>query len=464
MSFEVVLLGDPVAHSVSPAMHNAAFRSLGLPGHYSARQVARERLADVVAELRHNEYRGANVTVPHKEAALPLMDELGADAEAIGAVNTIVRDSARLRGENTDATGLLAALEETLGAVPYGQRILLLGAGGAARAAAAALLSHGPASLTIYNRDTARAERLTEALRARYGGRVRAAGLDAVRAEGADVDLIVNATSAGLDGATLPLTGLRPRPGAALYDMVYRPSPTPLMRDLAARGTRVADGLAMLVAQAAASFALWTGQPAPLDVMRAAARRALAAPDPSGSTLVDGHIVLIGLSGSGKSSVGAALAAALGRPFYDTDALLAARAGQAVPDLLRADPARFRALEEQVVAEACAAPPGVIATGGGVVLSPRNRETLRQDNHVVWLRAPVSTLVARLNGGEERPLLAGDAVARLAALATEREAWYDGCATVVIDTGGLTVEESVARVRAAVVAAADAYKTGGARV
>ncbi len=278
MGFNIVLLGDPVAHSVSPAMHNAAFQALGLPGRYEARRVPGESLADTMALLRGGDYRGANVTVPHKEGALPLMDRLGADAAAIGAVNTIVRDGARLRGENTDARGLLAALVETLGMVPYGLRILLLGAGGAARAAAAALLSQGPASLTVYNRDGARAERLAAMMRERYGGRVRAGGHAAALVEGADADLIVNATSAGLDGVSLPLADLRPRPGAALYDMVYRPSPTPLMRDLTARGARVADGLAMLVAQAAASFELWTGQPAPVAVMRAAARQALSEP------------------------------------------------------------------------------------------------------------------------------------------------------------------------------------------
>lgn len=262
---------------MSPAMHNAALRALGLPGRYSARRVPSQGLADAVAELRRAEYRAANVTVPHKEAVLSLVDDVAPDAAAIGAVNTIVRDGTRLRGDNTDAAGLLAALEGDLGIVPYGVRILLLGAGGAARAAAAALLSHGPASLTIYNRDRERAERLAAAMGARYGGRVRAAGHAEALVEGADVDLIVNATSAGLDGVSLPLDGLQPRPGAALYDMVYTPAPTPLMRELAARGTTVADGLSMLVAQAVASFALWTGQTPPTDVMRAAAREALDA-------------------------------------------------------------------------------------------------------------------------------------------------------------------------------------------
>lgn len=279
----ILLFGDPVAHTVSPAMHNAALRHLGLPGRYEARRVARADLAAAVAELRGAGYLGANVTIPHKEATARLVDTLSERAAAIGAVNTIVNEGGALRGDNTDAPGLLAALEATLGMVPYGMRLLLLGAGGAARAAAVALLSGGPAGLAIYNRDGTRAEALAARMRERYGGRVRAVGATAARAEGAEADLIVNATSAGLDGVSLPLDGLRPRPGAALYDMIYTPSPTPLMRELAAQGTTVADGLSMLVFQAAASFLAWTGREAPVEVMREAAleelrRRVVAAP------------------------------------------------------------------------------------------------------------------------------------------------------------------------------------------
>ncbi len=267
----VVLLGDPVAHSLSPAMHNAAFRALGLPAQYRAERVDAVALPRMATRLRAAPYLGANVTIPHKEAVAALVDSWSDEAAAIGAVNTLVREDGALRGYNTDASGLLAALETTLGLVPYGMRILLLGAGGAARAAAVALLAHAPAGLTVYNRDAGRAERLAAGMRDRYGGRVRAVAAEGARAEAAEADLIVNATSAGLDGVSIPLDRLRPRPGAALFDMVYAPTPTPLMRALAAEGTTVADGLEMLVQQAAAAFALWTGRAAPVAVMRRAA-------------------------------------------------------------------------------------------------------------------------------------------------------------------------------------------------
>ena len=236
--FRLALFGNPITHSVSPALHNAALQALGLDGCYVARCVQHEDLPAAVDELRRPPYLGANVTVPHKEAVARLVETLDGEAAAIGAANTIVREGDRLRGYNTDARGLL---------------------------------SGGPASLTIYNRHAARAEALAAAMRERYGGRVRAVGPEAAREEAAEADLIVNATSAGLDGVGVPLDGIQTRPGSALYDMVYTPSPTPLMRLLAAQGANVADGLDMLVFQAAASFTLWTGRAAPLQVMREAA-------------------------------------------------------------------------------------------------------------------------------------------------------------------------------------------------
>lgn len=162
---------------------------------------------------------------------------------------------------------------------------------------------------------------------------------------------------------------------------------------------------------------------------------------------MSGHVVLIGLSGSGKSAVGQRLAAMLARPLYDTDAMLAARAGMPVPALLRAGVARFRALEEEVVRDACGAPRGIIATGGGVVLSPRNRAMLMQGTCVLWLRAPAAVLATRLRDGEDRPLLAGDdPAAGLAALAAERDALYAACAHTVVENGALSLEETVRRV------------------
>ncbi len=277
----VVLLGDPVAHSLSPAIHNAAFASLGLDVDYVATRVASEDVPAAVERLRQESFLGANVTAPHKQAVARLIDARDDDAAVIGVVNTVTRRGSTLYGANTDAAGLAAALETELGLTPYGLRILLLGASGAARAALVGLARRAPAGIAVYNRDGARAIALVEEMRPRFPGvMLRAMDAGAARAEGGDVDLIVNATSAGADGLSVPLDGLAPRPGAALLDMIYAQAPTPLMTTLAAGGTEVADGLEMLLQQAALSFTLWTALTAPLDVMRAAARTARAARTP----------------------------------------------------------------------------------------------------------------------------------------------------------------------------------------
>ncbi len=158
---------------------------------------------------------------------------------------------------------------------------------------------------------------------------------------------------------------------------------------------------------------------------------------------MSGHVVLIGLSGSGKSAVGALLAERLGVPLYDTDAAIALQAGVPVPELLRRDAAQFRALEEEIVLSACRAAPGVIATGGGAVLSARSRAALTGGNTVVWLHAPAAVLARRLRGGEHRPLLAGDPVASLETLESERRSLYKACATLEIDTSCLSAAQVV---------------------
>jgi shikimate dehydrogenase len=261
---DVFLFGHPVAHSLSPAMHNAAFKSLGLPHRYSPRDVAPEQLGEVVAALRTQDSLGANVTIPHKEASLRLVDEVGDDARATGAVNAIVRRGSRLIGHNTDAYGF----EQALDLVARPERVLLLGAGGAARAVALVLLRRG-ARVEIANRTRARAEDLVRSIES--GGR-RATVVDWPSSNGAvEQDMVVNATSLGLHDED-PLEGIAlPR---TVMDIVAMKDATPLVRRARrAQDVEVVDGSTMLLHQAARSFELWTGLPAPLEVMRAALPR-----------------------------------------------------------------------------------------------------------------------------------------------------------------------------------------------
>lgn len=252
MSTLAGVLGFPVRHSRSPAMMNAAFAALGLDWRYLALAVPPERFAATVRALAGSGYRAANVTIPHKLAALELADELSDAARAIGAVNTLtLHEDGRIAGDNTDADGLLDALGE-----PAPATALVLGAGGAARAATWAL-AHAGTRVTVWNRTAARADTLASELGAEAAARPGPA------------ELLVNATSVGLRPDD-PLDGLPLVDARVVVDLVYGNEPTPIARWAEERGARVVDGLEVLVRQGARSLAVWTGREPPLETMRRA--------------------------------------------------------------------------------------------------------------------------------------------------------------------------------------------------
>ena len=262
------VIGFPVRHSLSPAMHNAAFRELDLDWIYVACEVAPGGVDAAFSGVRALGFGGLSVTIPHKAAALDAVDELTDAARSIGAVNTVVPTAGgRLRGENTDGAGFLASLAEE-GFKPAGRVCAVLGAGGAARAVVHALAGAEAAEIIVINRTPATAE-ATAAL-AGASGRV------GIAADVTGVDLVVNATPLGLAGSEdLPVDPDLLREGQLVVDLVPNPAVTPLMRAARERGAGVAGGLGMLVRQGALAFELWTGRPAPVGVMRAAAVRAL---------------------------------------------------------------------------------------------------------------------------------------------------------------------------------------------
>ena len=267
------VIGDPVAHSRSPALHNAAFAHLGLRARYELWPTPADQLAARIATLRAPHILGANVTLPHKIAVLELLDRLDPEVEVIGAANTIIREAdGSLTGANTDARAFLASLREEGGYEPDGQSAVILGASGAARAAAVALVGAGVARLAVVNRTLERAEDLLGDLLAAAAGDPQlfalAAGDTDLPAVLAQATLIVNATSLGWHHDESPLAMQLIPPGALVFDMVYRP--TRLLREALERGARPLDGAGMLVRQAALAFERWTGQASPLEVMRAA--------------------------------------------------------------------------------------------------------------------------------------------------------------------------------------------------
>lgn len=273
-----VLLGDPVAHSLSPLIHNTAFRAAGLNAVYLATRVPAELLGNAVAGLRALEVMGANVTIPHKRAVLPHLDVLTPEAEAVGAVNTITRlADGPLRGDNSDAAGFLRGLGTD---ALRGADALVFGSGGAARAVVYALLTAlRPASLTIAARTLSKGEALADAFsRFDKSNALRVVPLAEAGAALRRSRLVVNATPLGMHPHAEETAWIRAEdfgPEHTVYDLVYTPAETRLLRDAARRGARTVGGLAMLIGQAAAAFEQWTGQPMPLDAVREALRRRL---------------------------------------------------------------------------------------------------------------------------------------------------------------------------------------------
>jgi shikimate dehydrogenase len=272
----LAVLGHPVAHSRSPAMQNAALEALGLAGEwsYGAIDVEPAGFGARVRELPGEGFAGANVTLPHKEAALAVADEASGAAEEIGAANTLSFGDQGIRAENTDATGLLAALPGPV----EGRAALVLGAGGSARAVVWALAGQG-AAVSVWNRTPERADELVRAL-ATAGrgtaaeGRLRPVTGEQARANG--YELIVNCTAVGMRDedpfAELPLDPERFARGVALVDLVYAGRESRLVRAARERSATAVDGLEVLVRQGAESLRIWTGMEPPLEVMREAAR------------------------------------------------------------------------------------------------------------------------------------------------------------------------------------------------
>jgi shikimate dehydrogenase len=280
VTVHVALLGYPVQHSRSPAMQNAAFQKVGLDWSYEAIEVEPERFEAVARALPARSFAGANITVPHKLRALELADSATDVARGVGAANTFSFHSGEILAHNTDVEGFVRALREQAPDAPAGRRALVLGAGGAARAVVYGLLREGASAVDVWNRSRDRAVALVEDLEPF----ARQAALRAVPEPTTDqAELLVNATSVGMsvpepaaraqdDFKLLHISADNLRDVQVVVDLVYRDGGTLLLREAKARGSTYVDGIDILVHQGAASFELWTGKEAPLEVMRLGAR------------------------------------------------------------------------------------------------------------------------------------------------------------------------------------------------
>ena len=272
------VMGWPIAHSFSPALHNAALAAAGLDYAYIALPVEPAALADAVRGLRSLGFRGVNVTIPHKTAIMEYLDRIDEDARRIGAVNTVVNEGGRLCGYNTDVLGFIDAMKAR-GFAPAGQQAVVLGAGGAARAVLWGLIKEKVSSISIGVRNVEKARPLAE----EFGEFIPMQLFDWQQAEFTQAleqaGLLVNTTPLGMYpkvDAAPPVDWRHVAAKAFVYDIIYTPGQTKFLRQAAENGNPTLNGEGMLAGQGAAAFALWTGQPADINVMKAALRQALA--------------------------------------------------------------------------------------------------------------------------------------------------------------------------------------------
>jgi len=274
----VGVFGHPVAENPTIVMQEAAFQQMNLNWRYLTIEVRQGNLADAMQGLRVFNMRGINLTIPHKVAVLPYLDEISSAAKLMGAVNTVINKNNRLLGENTDGKGFLRSLVEEAGVNPSGKRVVMLGAGGAARAIAVELALAGASEITVLNRSTGRGQNLVALLNTKTAIRADFVLWENDYSVPADCDVLVNATSIGLS----PDINVKPRivyssllDSMVVCDVIPNPPNTLFLNETQQRGVRTLDGLGMLVYQGAIGFKLWTGLEAPINVMRAALEEAL---------------------------------------------------------------------------------------------------------------------------------------------------------------------------------------------
>ncbi|MHC1586190.1 MAG: shikimate dehydrogenase [Candidatus Hecatellaceae archaeon] len=267
------LIGDPVAYTLSPVMHNTAFKKLGINGLYLAFRVPTGKLREAVEGMKALGFKGFNVTIPHKVEIIRFLDGLDRLAARIGAVNTVKNDGGRLIGYNTDGEGALRALEEA-GVSPKGKNVVVLGAGGASRAICFTIAKLAR-KLVIANRTEDKALKLAERLRAELGVNVEVCRLleEELAPMLAEAEILINATSVGMypEVENSPVSSALLRRDLTVFDIVYKPLKTRLLREAELKGAKTVDGLAMLVHQAARAFEIWTGVTPPVEEMRKAA-------------------------------------------------------------------------------------------------------------------------------------------------------------------------------------------------
>lgn len=451
------IIANPVEHSMSPLMQNFYAKRTGVNLAYVPFKVTEDQVEAALKGAFALNILGLNVTVPHKQRVIECLVDLDEDAKAIGAVNTLVRTKGGFKGYNTDAAGLGRALAEA-GIKIEGESCILLGAGGAAKAAAYVLAKEGAGQVFILNRNGHRGAELAKDINSMFGRKIMCSmTLDQYRSIPYIKSgyLAIQSTSVGMEPHTEDViiqdkyfyemihTGL---------DIVYTPARTRFMRLVEEAGGRAVNGLNMLLYQGIIAFELWNPQvkvdQETIQAARELLMERLAGKEPGRET---GKLILIGFMGAGKTSVGEAYANAFQMPFIDTDRRIEAAAGMEISRIFEEQGEEaFRRLETGVLKDLLTgAGDAVISVGGGLPLREENRALLKKLGTVVYLDASPDTVMDRIGGDvSDRPLLHGDDVKqRITELLAIRRPVYLEASHRVVDVNGRGLKEIVEEIR-----------------
>ena len=416
------IFGNPIKHTLSPVIHDTLSDALGLSERYVPFCVEDEDLSRCVKLAYDEGVLGLNITVPHKQHVMESLVDVDIAAKTIGAVNTLVRVEGGYKGYNTDMPGLAKALE-TEGIALKDETVIMLGAGGAARAVAYMCVSYGAKQVYIVNRTFARAQAIADDMNAFTGKTVvQAVASEDYQSIPDGKYLMIQCTSVGLhEGDGMPFDF-----GDAFYamakagvDLIYNPAQTPFLKEMAKLGVPAVNGLKMLLYQGILAYELWND----LTVSETLTDKVyLALQDAIYGKKRGDNIVLIGYMGAGKTTVGKALAKKLGYEFIDTDLYIEAQEGMTIPDIFeKKGEAYFRTLETNVIKELREKTHCVIATGGGLPLRKENSDLLKEVGTVYYLMADADTTYARVKHCTNRPLLqCDDPYTKIQAMMKER--------------------------------------------
>ena len=411
------VIGDPIGHSISPILHKTVYETDGINATYTSFHVTADMLSEFTL-LARKKLCGFNVTIPHKSAIIPYLDEIDETARIMNSVNTVKVVDGRLYGYNTDIFGVIATLEKNKVDLS-GKSVCVLGSGGAAKSVVYALLNQG-AEITVARRKNSTTPCFADDMPA-----VKVTTLDNLP----DADIIINTTPVGMSSACddSPIDAL-PEKCSFVFDVIYTPLETPLLRMATEKGIDCENGLHMLLIQGIHADEIWLDKKISSTAIKSASY--ILASHVVKSRLASrkkNSIFLSGFMGCGKSTVGKALAEKLGFSFVDADAEIVKKAGMSINEIFeKYGEAYFRKLETDVLKELSACEDAVIAGGGGAMTKAPNFEVIKNDSLVIYMNADENFLYNNISKSDERPLMkTPDPKARIHELLSARKEYYE---------------------------------------